>query len=108
MKNAEIKIRISEFEKDRIKERAEAKQMSMSEYIISCVRAKEDEFMNKYSFYEIVDGGRCDYGIFDLSEIKDMVAEYREDDKVDEEDFPARENVKYFAKHVETGEVLEM
>lgn len=38
MKNAEIKIRISQIEKENIKVRAELKGMSMSEYILYCVR----------------------------------------------------------------------
>lgn len=42
MKNAEIKIRISELEKEKIKKRAEEMQMSMSEYILYCIRSKED------------------------------------------------------------------
>lgn len=42
MKNAEIKIRVSEVEKESIKKRAIEKQMSLSEYILYCVRAKED------------------------------------------------------------------
>lgn len=43
MKNAEIKIRISEIEKKSIKERAELMQMSMSEYILYCIRIFEKE-----------------------------------------------------------------
>ena len=48
MKNAEIKIRVSEVEKESIKKRAIEKQMSLSEYILYCVRAKED-VVNSFS-----------------------------------------------------------
>lgn len=46
MKNSEIKIRISEQEKENIKLRAELKSMSMSEYILYCIR-KDEENNNK-------------------------------------------------------------
>lgn len=42
IKNAEIKIRISEYEKESIKKRAIEKQMNLSEYILYCVRSKEN------------------------------------------------------------------
>lgn len=108
MKNTDIRLRISEREKESIKERSAAMQMSMSEYILHCIREKEKEIMNKYAFYETVDNEKCDYGIFELKEIKEMVEEYRKDDEVDEEDSPARKNVRYFAKHIQTGETIEL
>lgn len=41
MKTTNIIIRVSELEKDKIKNRAEELQMSMSEYLISLFRADE-------------------------------------------------------------------
>ena len=68
---------------------------------------KKEKDMDKYAFYEFVDNGRADYGIFELSEIEEMVEEYKIDDEVDEKDSPARKNVRYFAEHVQTGEIIE-
>ena len=41
MKNTNLIVRISKREKERIKQRAEELDMTMSEYIISLVRAEE-------------------------------------------------------------------
>lgn len=47
MKNSEIKIRVSEQEKENIKIRAELKSMTMSEYILYCIRKNEEKTMKK-------------------------------------------------------------
>lgn len=64
--------------------------------------------MNKWEFYEFSKDGRCDYGVFTLEEIKEMVEEYKKEDKIDEGvDNPPRK-IRYFARNINTDEEIEL
>lgn len=104
-KDDSIKFSLTKNEKKKIKERAKKMNMSMSEYILFCVRDKDER---KYEFYEVDKGGfgNCDYGIFDFFTIEEMVREYKLEEKKDVDDEHKRQ-VTYYARSISDDEEIE-